>query len=120
MSPFCSSGTASSAGMTRCRMTPELIGFAGIAALLLLLTLGVPIGVSLALPGVVGLAVMLSPEAALVKAGVIVFEVANKYELGVLPLFLLMAHLCFAAGASRDFFDVAARFVGHRRGGLGV
>lgn len=101
-------------------MAPELIGFAGILGLLILLTLGVPIGVSLALTGVLGLMVMLSPEAALVKAGVVVFEVANKYELGVLPLFLLMAHLCFAAGASRDFFDVAARFVGHRRGGLGL
>lgn len=101
-------------------MAPELIGLIGILALLGLLTLGVPIGVSLALTGVVGLMVMLSPEAALVKAGVVVFEVANKYELGVLPLFLLMAHLCFAAGASRDFFDVAARFVGHRRGGLGL
>lgn len=101
-------------------MAPELIGLIGIIALLGLLTLGVPIGVSLALTGVVGLMVMLSPEAALVKAGVVVFEVANKYELGVLPLFLLMAHLCFAAGASRDFFDVAARFVGHRRGGLGL
>lgn len=101
-------------------MAPELIGLIGILALLGLLTLGVPIGVSLALTGVVGLMVMLSPEAALVKAGVVVFEVAQKYELGVLPLFLLMAHLCFAAGASRDFFDVAARFVGHRRGGLGL
>lgn len=101
-------------------MAPELIGLIGILALLGLLTLGVPIGVSLALTGVIGLMVMLSPEAALVKAGVVVFEVANKYELGVLPLFLLMAHLCFAAGASRDFFDVAARFVGHRRGGLGL
>ncbi len=101
-------------------MAPELIGLIGIVALLCLLTLGVPIGVSLALTGVVGLMVMLSPEAALVKAGVVVFEVAQKYELGVLPLFLLMAHLCFAAGASRDFFDVAARFVGHRRGGLGL
>ncbi|MCR5872503.1 MULTISPECIES: TRAP transporter large permease [unclassified Sphingomonas] len=101
-------------------MAPEVIGLIGILALLGLLTLGVPIGVSLALTGVVGLMVMLSPEAALVKAGVVVFEVANKYELGVLPLFLLMAHLCFAAGASRDFFDVAARFVGHRRGGLGL
>jgi tripartite ATP-independent transporter DctM subunit len=101
-------------------MAPELIGLIGILALLGLLTIGVPIGVSLALTGVVGLMVMLSPEAALVKAGVVVFEVANKYELGVLPLFLLMAHLCFAAGASRDFFDVAARFVGHRRGGLGL
>lgn len=101
-------------------MAPELIGLIGILALLGLLTLGVPIGVSLALTGVVGLMVMISPEAALVKAGVVVFEVAQKYELGVLPLFLLMAHLCFAAGASRDFFDVAARFVGHRRGGLGL
>ena len=101
-------------------MTPELIGFAGIFALLILLTLGVPIGISLALTGIVGLMVMLSPEAALVKGGVILFEVAQKYELGVLPLFLLMAHLCFQAGASRDFFDVAARFVGHRRGGLAL
>ncbi|MFD1787890.1 TRAP transporter large permease [Sphingomonas floccifaciens] len=101
-------------------MTPELIGLTGILGLLVLLTLGVPIGVSLALTGIVGIAVMISPEAALAKAGVVVFEVATKYELGVLPLFLLMAHLCFAAGASRDFFDVAARFVGHRRGGLGL
>lgn len=101
-------------------MIPEVIGLLGIVGLLVLLTLGVPIGVSLALTGALGLMVMLSPEAALVKAGVVVFEVANKYELGVLPLFLLMAHLCFAAGASRDFFDVAARFVGHRRGGLGL
>ncbi|WP_294337424.1 TRAP transporter large permease [uncultured Sphingomonas sp.] len=101
-------------------MTPELVGLIGILGLLVLLTLGVPIGVSLSLTGIVGIAVMISPEAALAKAGVVVFEVATKYELGVLPLFLLMAHLCFAAGASRDFFDVAARFVGHRRGGLGL
>jgi tripartite ATP-independent transporter DctM subunit len=31
-----------------------------------------------------------------------------------------MAHICFAAGASRDFFDVAAKFLGHRRGGLAL
>jgi tripartite ATP-independent transporter DctM subunit len=50
----------------------------------------------------------------------VLFETITRYELGVLPLFLLMAHLCFAAGASRDFFDVAARMVGHRRGGLAL
>jgi C4-dicarboxylate transporter, DctM subunit len=32
----------------------------------------------------------------------------------------LMAHLCFAANASRDFFDAAARMIGHRRGGLAL
>jgi tripartite ATP-independent transporter DctM subunit len=51
---------------------------------------------------------------------VLLFETLTRYELGTLPLFMLMAHLCFAAGASRDFFDVAARFLGHRRGGLAI
>jgi C4-dicarboxylate transporter DctM subunit len=35
-------------------------------------------------------------------------------------LFLLMAHVCFTADASRDFFNAAARMFGHRRGGLAL
>lgn len=101
-------------------MTPELIGVGGILLLLVLLGLGVPIGVGLALVGLGGLALLISPEAAAVKVGVVAFETISKYELGVLPLFLLMAHLCFAAGASRDFFSAAAAFLGHRRGGLAL
>lgn len=101
-------------------MTPELAGLAGIVILLALLTIGVPIGVGLGLVGAGGLALLISPEAAVVKLGVVSFETISRYELGVLPLFLLMAHICFAAGASRDFFEAAARFVGHRRGGLAL
>lgn len=101
-------------------MSPELWGAVGVIALLTLLTLGLPIGVALAAVGAGGIAILVTPEAALIKAGVVAFETIAKYELGVLPLFLLMAHLCFAAGASRDFFDVAARFIGHRPGGLAL
>ena len=101
-------------------MSPELIGGIGIILLLAMLAGGVPIGIGLMLAGIGGMAVMIAPEAALIKAGVVSYEVISKYELGVLPLFLLMAHICFAAGASRDFFAVAARFVGHRRGGLAL
>ena len=101
-------------------MSPELIGIFGIVSLLVLITMGMPIGVALGLVGLAGIAVIISPEAALIKAGVVSFDVVSRYDLGVLPLFLLMAHLCFAAGASRDFFDVAARFIGHRRGGLAL
>lgn len=101
-------------------MAPELIGALGIVLLLAMLAGGVPIGVGLILAGLGGMAVLISPEAALIKGGVVSYEVISKYELGVLPLFLLMAHICFAAGASRDFFEVAARFVGHRRGGLAL
>ena len=97
-----------------------LTGVVGICALIVALVLGVPIGVALGLTGIIGLTVVLGLEPAIIKSGVILFDTASRYELGVLPVFLLMAHLCFAANASRDFFDAAARLIGHRRGGLAL
>jgi tripartite ATP-independent transporter DctM subunit len=101
-------------------MSPEWIGLLGFVVLLVLLGAGVRIAVALGLVGLGGLALVWTPEAAAIKAGVIGFDIASKYELGVLPLFLLMAHLCFAAGASADFYDAAAKFLGHRPGGLAM
>ncbi len=97
--------------------TPET-GLIGVGILLTLLLLGVPIGVSLGVVGIGGLAIAIGLEPALIKAGVTVFETLTRYELGTLPLFMLMAHIFFSANASRDLFDAAAKLVGHRRGGL--
>lgn len=101
-------------------MTPEAIGGLGLVVLLALLALGSPIGPTLALVGAAGLGLLISPEAAVIKSAVLAFDTISRYELGVLPLFLLMAHLCFSAGASRDFFAAASRLVGHRPGGLAL
>ncbi len=99
-------------------MGEPAIGFVGVVALLVLLLAGMPIGVALGLVGLGGLGLILGLEPALIKAGVVLVDTLGRYELGTLPLFLLMAHLCSSANASRDFFDAAARLVGHRRGGL--
>lgn len=101
-------------------MSPELVGLVGLGGLLLLLGLGVPIAVGMGLCGALGLAWLLSPEAALVKAGVLAFHSISNYELGVLPLFVLMAHICLASGATHKFFDAAAKLVGHQPGGLAL
>jgi tripartite ATP-independent transporter DctM subunit len=93
-------------------------GFLGLLVLFALILGGVRIGAALGLVGMGGLAVVLGPEAAVIKAGVITVDTLTRYELGTLPLFLLMAHVFFSVHASRDMFDVAARFIGHRRGGL--
>jgi len=95
-------------------------GALGVVSLLALLALGVPIGIAMGVVGLVGLVLLLGPEPALIKSTVVFFESVTRFELGVLPLFLLMAHFCFAAGASRDFFNAAAGVVGHRRGGLAL
>jgi C4-dicarboxylate transporter, DctM subunit len=93
-------------------------GLVGLLVLFALILGGVRIGAALGLVGLGGLAVVLGLEAAVIKAGVITIDTLTRYELGTLPLFLLMAHVFFAVDASRDMFDVAARFIGHRRGGL--
>ena len=99
-------------------MATPMTGLVGVVILLALLLVGVRIGVALGLVGLAGLAIVLGPEAAVIKGGVVIIETLTRYELGTLPLFLLMAQIFFAADASRDLFDAAARFVGHRRGGL--
>ena len=101
-------------------ISSPIIGLTGVVVLLLMLTAGIPIGVSLGLVGIGGLTLLLGLEPALIKSGVILFETLSRYELGVLPLFFLMAHVCFAANASRDFFDAAASMFGHRKGGLAL
>jgi C4-dicarboxylate transporter DctM subunit len=90
----------------------------GVAVLLALLLAGVRIGVALGVVGLGGLALVLGPEAALIKSGVIIIDTLTRYELGTLPLFLFMAHVFFSIDASRDLFDAAAKMIGHRRGGL--
>src|SRR5690606_26258627 len=96
------------------------VGLVGVVVLLALLITGMPIGVALGIAGLGGLTVTPGLEPALIKSGVLVFETMTRYELGTLPLFMLMAHLCFTAGASGDFFGLAARLFGHRRGGLAI
>ncbi len=45
-------------------------GLIGIVVLLILLVAGMPVGVALGLVGIVGLAITLGPEPALIKSGV--------------------------------------------------
>mgnify|MGYP003428925780 FL=1 len=101
-------------------MSPEVVGVIGLVGLLALLSAGVPIAVAMGLCGITGMCALTSPEAALVKSGVAAFHSISNYELGVLPLFVLMAHICFASGATQKFFDAAAKLIGHRPGGLAL
>jgi len=46
--------------------------------------------------------------------------VMTSWGLATLPLFLLMAHIVFACGFSRDLYGVAAKWLGHQRGGIAM
>jgi len=101
-------------------MDPLIVGVIGFVALFSFLALGLPIGVGMALVGFGGLWYLISQGAAIAKMGIIPFEVIANWSFATLPLFLLMAHIIFASGLSRDLYNVAAKWLGHQRGGIAM
>ena len=99
-------------------MSPTAAGLVGMAALLALLFLRMPIGIAMALVGAVGIAVLNSPDAALNILGSFPFSHAAVQSLSVIPLFVLMGNFATVSGMGRDLFAAAYAWMGHRRGGL--
>jgi C4-dicarboxylate transporter DctM subunit len=101
-------------------MSPVAVGVIGFVVLFSFLALGLPIGVGMAVVGFGGLWYLISGSAAIAKLGIIPFEVIANWSLATLPLFLFMAHIVFASGLSRDLYNVAAKWIGHQRGGIAM
>jgi tripartite ATP-independent transporter DctM subunit len=99
-------------------MSNLAIGSLGVAALLVVLFLRVPIGVSLALVGVCGYAAVDGWGKALAMMGSVPFELAAAYSLSVVPLFILMGAVASRAGMSRELFDAANAIFSGFRGAL--
>jgi TRAP-type mannitol/chloroaromatic compound transport system permease large subunit len=98
-------------------MTASLIGFLAAFALIFL---RVPISVSLALTGFVGLVALSGWMPAMTTLVMSVKSSTMSYTLSVLPLFILMGNLVAGAGISGNLFKAAQLFVGRQRGGLAM
>jgi tripartite ATP-independent transporter DctM subunit len=94
-------------------------GLLGFAAMFALMALRVPIAVAMGIVGFVGFALMRSWPAAMSSAAG-EFTDIGAYTLSVVPLFVLMGNFVTRAGMSRDLYQAAYAFIGHRRGGLAL
>ena len=94
------------------------IGALGVAALLVVLFLRVPIGVALALVGVCGYAAIDGWRKALAMMGSVPFELASAYSLSVVPLFILMGAVAARANMAKEMFEAANGLFSGVRGAL--
>lgn len=101
-------------------LSTEMIGVIGILFLFVLIFLKVPIGFSMFLVGAAGYAVIVSPQAALVKLGTDPFNNVNNYTLSVIPMFTFMGMLLGHTGLGRDLFVAFNSLLGRFRGGLAM
>ncbi len=91
----------------------------GFAAMFLLMALRVPIAFAMGLVGLIGLGLIRSWPAAVSSTTTEILDIA-KYTLSVVPLFVLMGNFVTRAGLSRELYQAAYAFIGHRRGGLAM
>ena len=93
-------------------------GIAGFAALLGLIALRAPVGLSMLLVGAAGYVWIVDLPTLLSYLKTTPYHLFASYTLSVVPLFILMGALAERGGLARDLFSAANALVGHHRGGL--
>lgn len=99
-------------------MDPITLGYLGIATLVLLVVVGVPVAYASAFTGIVGMMVLRNPTAATGLAGIIPYANSGHYALSVLPLFITIGFLAMHAGITTSAYEAARKWVGRAPGGL--
>jgi C4-dicarboxylate transporter, DctM subunit len=98
-------------------MTEALVG---LAVMLAISFMRVPIAISMGLVGFLGLWWMRGLHPSMASATTVVYESGFQYTLSVVPLFILMGNFVTRAGMSRELYRAGHTFVGHLRGGLAM
>ncbi len=101
-------------------MDPLWIGIIGFIILLLVLASGLHIAFSMALVGTVGLLVTTGPKITLASLSLLPLSSVNSYGLVVIPLFIFMGNLAFAAGITTNLYDTGYKWFGRLPGGLAM
>jgi tripartite ATP-independent transporter DctM subunit len=101
-------------------MDPMTIGLICLVLFFVLMIIGVPVGISMALSGFVGFAWIISVSAAIGKTALIPFTTMIDYNFTVVPAFILMAQILGKAGFGAKLYELCERWLGYRRGGLAL
>src|SRR3990167_1937039 len=90
-------------------------------ALLITLIIGIPIAISLAVSGMLGIYIVtgdLSKVMGIVSMAP--FSSVADYALTTIPMFILMAYLSASSGLARDLYLAASNWMSHIKGGLAM
>jgi tripartite ATP-independent transporter DctM subunit len=101
-------------------MSGLLVAGLGFAAMLLLIAIRMPVGLSMLVTGAVGYVYLSSWPAFLAYMKTNPYHQFANYTLSVIPLFILMGALAERSGLSTALFRAASVVVGRLRGGLAM
>ena len=101
-------------------MAPEMIGYIGMVAMLVLLALRVPVALSMLLVGFFGFANVITFDAALAMIKTVPLEVLTSYSFSAIPMFIFMGVLASHSGMAGSLFDASRKLFGGWKGGMAI
>ncbi|WP_133483232.1 MULTISPECIES: TRAP transporter large permease [Halomonas] len=101
-------------------MSSEMIGAIGLALLLVLMVIRVPVALTMLVVGVAGFAQIISWDAAIAQLKTVPVEVLSNYSFSAVPMFILMGVLAAHSGMAGTLFQSARTICGGWKGGLAI
>ena len=101
-------------------MTGVEFGFLMFGAMIVLLSIRVPIGIAMLAVGVAGYVTLAGWSPLLNYLKSVAYSRFSVYDLSVIPMFLLMGQFASRGGLSKSLFDAANALIGHWRGGVAM
>ena len=90
-------------------------------ALIVGLLIGIPIAISLAVAGILGIWLVTGDwNIVMGTLGMMPFSTVATHTLTTIPMYILMAYLSSASGLASDLYDAASKWFSHIRGGLAM
>lgn len=96
------------------------IGLAGLASMLVLLLLRVPIAIALVVVSIAGLWALLDIGAAWSILRTVPFEFAASWTLSAVPMFLLMGYVAYHSGMTTSLFSLSKALIWRLPGNLAI
>ncbi|MFW6206598.1 MAG: TRAP transporter large permease [Gemmatimonadota bacterium] len=101
-------------------MILPLSGILGVAALFILLMVGVPIAFAMAIVGVAGIWILEGAGPALAHAVLVPWDEGRSFVFVTIPLFVLMGQLVYHTGLATDLYDAVRAWIGKVPGGMAI
>jgi tripartite ATP-independent transporter DctM subunit len=99
---------------------PLLIGLAGLAVLVFLIVIRMPIAYAMIIVGGIGVTLLNGTAIFMSQLKTLAYGQFSIYDLSVVPMFVLMGALATRAGLSQDMFRAANAWFGWLRGGTAM
>lgn len=101
-------------------MEPFIVGMLGFILLVILILLGVHLGISLLVTGIIGMAILIGPQNTLPTLGGSLYTSSTIFAFVCLPLFLLMGSFAVVGGFAERAYTAVRGWLGGLPGSLAI